>query len=333
MADAVDDWLKYGLTDRSEKTRENRRLLAEGHIIPQLGARKLRDLTAEEVDEWLELESKLLATSTLQRVRAILASAIKRAQKRGKVKRNVVFLCECPSGKRAGRKSKALTLIQAEALLNAALESQSATIRAYIVVSVLTGARTEEMRALRWEHVHLAGDLTAKSPVLPYVELWRSVRVGGDTKTHSSRRTLAIPQRCVDVLRHVEAAQVKARNRAGERWKETDLVFATRYGTELDAGNVRRAFRSVAKAAGLVPEDWTPRDLRHSFVSLLSDAKMPIEEIARLVGHKGGSKVTELIYRHQLRPVLEEGATAMDRIFSGYPPADGQIPEGADSVR
>jgi integrase len=27
----------------------------------------------------------------------------------------------------------------------------------YIVVSLLTGARTEELRALRWNHVHLEG--------------------------------------------------------------------------------------------------------------------------------------------------------------------------------
>jgi len=37
----------------------------------------------------------------------------------------------------------------------------------------------------------------------------------------------------------------------GERGVDNDLVFATRYGTELDAANVRRAFRSVAAAAGL----------------------------------------------------------------------------------
>jgi site-specific recombinase XerD len=33
--------------------------------------------------------------------------------------------------------------------------------------------------------------------------------------------------------------------------------------------NVRRDFRKVIKRAGLVDKDWTPRELRHSFVSLL----------------------------------------------------------------
>jgi integrase len=55
--------------------------------------------------------------------------------------------------------------------------------------------------------------------------------------------------------------------------------------------------------------------MRHSLVSLLSDAKVPIEEISRLVGHSGTS-VTEVVYRKQIRPAMDEGATAMDRIAS-----------------
>ena len=71
---------------------------------------------------------------------------------------------------------------------------------------------------------------------------------------------------------------------------------------------------SSAPSAGPDPEEWTPRELRHSFVSLMSDAGVPLEEIARLVGH-GSTKVTETVYRKQLRPVLTSGAQVMDAIF------------------
>jgi integrase len=91
-------------------------------------------------------------------------------------------------------------------------------------------------------------------------------------------------------------------------------VYATSVGTAQDVNNVRRDFRRVIKSAGLVAKEWTPRELRHSFVSLLSDSGMPIEQISRLVGHSGTS-VTELIYRKQIRPVVEDGAVAMDRLF------------------
>ena len=59
---------------------------------------------------------------------------------------------------------------------------------------------------------------------------------------------------------------------------------------------------------------WTPRELRHSFVSLLSSSGMPIEDIAHLVGHVN-TRVTELVYRKELRPVLTRGAVAMDVLF------------------
>ena len=42
---------------------------------------------------------------------------------------------------------------------------------------------------------------------------------------------------------------------------------------------------------------------------------VPLEEISRLVGHSS-TAVTELVYRKQIRPVLQQGATAMDRLFS-----------------
>ncbi len=47
---------------------------------------------------------------------------------------------------------------------------------------------------------------------------------------------------------------------------------------------------------------------------MLSDDGVPLEQISRLVGHSG-TTVTELVYRKQIRPVVDDGAAAMDRIF------------------
>jgi integrase len=169
------------------------------HVLPHLGARRLRDLTATEVDAWLAILATSLSTRTLQGVRACLNRAVRRAMARDKVKRNVVELTEVPAGV-PGRPSKAMTAQQADDVI---IKTASDPMHPYMVVSLLTGARTEELRALRWEH---------------------------------------------------------------------------------------------------------------SFVSLLSDAGVPIEDVSRLVGHSSTS-VTELIYRHQIRPVIQSGATIMDRLF------------------
>jgi integrase len=94
-----------------------------------------------------------------------------------------------------------------------------------------------------------------------------------------------------------------------------ELVFCTAVGQALDAANVRRSFRAVCQAAR-IGADWTPRELRHTFVSLMSDSDVAVEEIARLVGH-ASSKVTETVYRHQLRPVLTTGAEKMGALLTG----------------
>ncbi|WP_328294389.1 site-specific integrase [Kineococcus sp. NBC_00420] len=315
VAQAVEDWLAYGLHGRSETTITTNQILARTHVIPDMGARRLRDLSAEDVDRWLVRKAQTLSTRTLQGIHSVLNRSVKRAMARDKVKRNVVALCSVPQGK-AGRPSKALTMAQADAVLRAV---EPTRLYGYVVLSMLTGARTEELRALRWDHVDLVGRPEDVPPVPAHVAVWRSVRVGGDTKTRKSRRTLALPQRCIDALRAQRVQQESDRVIAGARWVETGLVFSSRVGTSLDPSHVRRDFRAaLAAAEGIDASQWTPRELRHSFVSLLSDSGVPLEEISRLVGHSS-TAVTELVYRKQIRPVVQSGAVVMDRIFAADP--------------
>lgn len=177
-------------------------------------------------------------TRTLGELRGCLNRSIRRAMARDKVKRNVVALCTVPRGQES-RPSKTLTLGQAHAVLNAA---ESTRLHAYVVLSLLTGARTEELRALRWDHVDLDGRPDLNPPLPPSVNVWHSVRDGGDTKTKKSRRTLALPQRCVTALRLHREQQNHDRAEAGKDWQSLGLVFPTTVGTALDAANVRRAF-------------------------------------------------------------------------------------------
>ena len=73
-----------------------------------------------------------------------------------------------------------------------------------------------------------------------------------------------MPQRCVDAL-----GALGEKRTCGhiEHAKCDCLVFTTRVGTPLDTHNVRRDFREVAEAAGLMAGEWTPRELRHSSVA------------------------------------------------------------------
>jgi integrase len=311
---AVDDWLAEGLSGRSERTLT---LYRDGvkPLTDKIGAKPLRKLTAADVRSALAGLSTELSTRSLQIARNCLVRAIRHAEAADIVSRNVAALVQVPAG-RPGRPSKALTVDQARALVKAAAGAlvhqgegpekiRPYRLHAYVVLLLTTGIRPEEARALRWDYL----DLDAGT-----VAVWRSDRAGGDTKTPKSRRTLKLPQIAMDALRERKTAQAAARLEAGELWRGDDLVFTTQTGTMLTQHNIRREFRKITSAAGLGTA-WVPRELRHTFVSIMSAGGVPVEEIARVAGHRQTS-TTELVYRRELRPVITTGAELMDKEFS-----------------
>jgi site-specific recombinase XerD len=93
-------------------------------------------------------------------------------------------------------------------------------------------------------------------------------------RPEKSRRTLELPTQAAEALRTQHLRQARERLAAGTRWQDHGLVFASQVGTPLDASHVRRDFKSIIRRASL-GENWTPRELRHSFVSLMSDHGVP----------------------------------------------------------
>jgi integrase len=316
--DALDDWVARGLDGLSARTV----ILYKGTIAPalreQLGSAKLRDLTAGDVQSALTALASRVSTRTVQISHNVLVRAIRQAERDDLATRNVAALVKPPKGQHPGRPSKSFTLEQAAALMEAA---KGTRLEAYITLSLLTGLRTEEARALRWDHVVArAGDQWEPVPEAGFdhdqlaMFVWRSERVGGDTKTPKSRRTLALARRCAAALREQKIRQAADRLAAGPLWQDHNLVFASTIGTPLDDHNVRRQFRKITESAGL-GSTWVPRELRHTFVSLLSAHGVPVEAIALLAGHNQ-TATTELVYRHQIVPSLTRGAELMDQIFS-----------------
>jgi len=182
---AAEDWLREGLDGRSAKTiKKNENVLTP--ILTAIGARRLRELTAADVHQALTTMAGRYSTAAVAMGHNALARAIRHAEARDLVGRNVAMLVDTPKGQ-AGRPSKSLNLDQASALLAAATDAR---MHAYISLCLATGIRTEEARALRWEHVDF-GDPHAEPHVPASAAVWRSVRSHGDTKTEKSRRTLA----------------------------------------------------------------------------------------------------------------------------------------------
>lgn len=239
VREAVEAWLVT--VDLDASTVTNYRFMAR-HVLAGLGDRRLRDLTAKEVQAFLE--GLPLSTRSRKLVHKILRDSIQHAMIGGLAGRNVAAIVNATPRGGGGRPSKALSVAQAEAVLDAA---KGTRLEAYLALSLMTGIRTEEARALTWEHVDLDGDPAADPPVPPHVDVWRSVRAHGETKTERSKRTLALPDLAVGALREHQARQDRERLRAGRRWHEHGLVFASTVGTPRSAGNVRRSSRRSAR--------------------------------------------------------------------------------------
>jgi hypothetical protein len=65
-----------------------------------------------------------------------------------------------------------------------------------------------------------------------------------------------------------------------------------------------------SREAAEITGKWSPRELRHTFVSLTDDSDVPVEQIARRAGLQAPPK-----------PMIENGTQAMGQLFNGgdYP--------------
>jgi integrase len=130
----------------------------------------------------------------------------------------------------------------------------------------LTGWRSGEALALRWEWV----DLARRIARLP------------DTKTGASIRVLSAA--ACDVLRAQGPGAADA------------LVFPPARGAGTMSG-FGSFFARIAKAGGL-PADVTPHVLRHSFASIGNDLGYTEPTIAGLLGHRGTGSTTRGYIHH-----------------------------------
>jgi hypothetical protein len=88
-------------------------------LTEELGAVRLKELTASDVQGALAAMAPGLSTRTLQIAYNVLERAIRHAERDDLVGRNVAALVDTPWGQKAGRPPKSLTLEQAGALMAA----------------------------------------------------------------------------------------------------------------------------------------------------------------------------------------------------------------------
>ena len=268
VAQCVEDWLTEGLSGRAPKPSAPSAGAGPAHRHHQEDPAPGADGSRGPVGAGEAGQTR--ASRTVAMSHAGLTRAIRHAEALGKVRRNVASLIDTPAGK-AGRPSHSLNFAQTVALIKAAEQYR---LYAYVVLSVLVGVRTEEARSLRWDHVDLKGDPDAHPPV-PRTWTCGAPCAREGTPRRGSRggrwRCRRWPWKSSE-----HRAPGEDRLPSDDLWHETGLVFTTALGHAARRGNVRRSLRTMCRKSGR-GEDWTPRELRHTFVSLLSDNGMALE--------------------------------------------------------
>lgn len=287
-------------------------------LIEELGNVKVRRLTPDQVEAAFLRRTKTvdvakrrgrgrtsgsaLSRSSLVKIRSTLSQALKWAQRRNLIARNVATLVEIPAAAATPKPGKSLTVDEAKQFLIAAAGTE---LGAMWIVMLYLGLRPGEAAGLAWDDIDFDSGT---------VHVWRSRKIGvsgnsvvGATKTPGSIRTLDAPQPVLDSFVRHRRRQHEQRLAAGSWWtNDENLVFTSPYGKPCDSTAVRKEFLEIV-AASSVEGHWTPNLLRHSAASLMADAGMPIELVADQLGHRD-LRMLQRHYRHRIRPTISGGA-------------------------
>lgn len=278
------------------------------YLNPGLGHYRLATLLPEHVEQLMAVQTAAgLKPLSVRRFLVILRLALKSAEARGLVARNVAKLVAPPRVEH--REFTILDPSQATTFLS---EARGDRLEALYTVALTLGLRQGEALGLRWSDVDLERRTLTIREAMQRVG---KVSDGGglmrvETKSASSRRTLALPAAIVMTLRAHRTRQNDERG-AGH-WEEHGLIFCTRYGTPLDGPNVTKYFQKLLKNAGLPAMRY--HDLRHSAASFLAAQGVPITVAKEILGHSD-IRLTANVYTHVLDAAKRDAADAMDRLF------------------
>jgi integrase len=264
---------KPGRRPLARTTLAHYRVVVEHHLIPELGHRKVGQLTDRELDAFASRRLAAgYAPATVNSIRETLRSALSTAVRQDRLIRNVarygggVATIHPPVDRFSDHE---LTL-----LLKTARDEHFFPI---LLLLARTGLRTGEACGLRWRDLNL----TSRPPRLTVV--WQLDRWGDlvHPKTVTSRRT--VPLRA-EVAAELEAWGHRQQQRAADGVDNVHgLVFTTRSGRPVDQRNIGRAFHRTRAAAGV--DHGSLKTFRATVAAQLADAGLHPSKTQAFLGH------------------------------------------------
>lgn len=198
------------------------------------------------------------------------------------------------------------------------------------MLALTTAARQGEVLGLTWDHVEIDDRENAKIHIRQQVQavpdpadrhVIRHLESSSGRlqlllpKSEESRRVVFLTNLAIDALCEHRAKQEQERAKAGDRWTDNDLVFATPLGTPLDPRNATRAFKSLLRRAGL-PEDIKFHGLRHTAGSALVALGIDIKTVQMMMGHND-SRTTAQFYLHSNDDQQRQAIAKLNEHYGG----------------
>jgi len=312
----VGRWLLHWLESRREsvkpRTYEQYSLAVNKHFIPAFGKRRLTKLTAEDIEGYL-VEKRAtgnlrfpgtgLSKRSIQIQVTVLRMALKEAEKRGHVPRNVAMLVAKPSAKEI-EPTKARVFLEADQSRLLLKHAKASKYYRLYVLALYLGMRKGEALGVHWKAVDLEQGTLKVEAVLRLVG-----KLEIDTPKSGHSRQLVLPHPALRALTDEKDLQEMRRRRAGSEWEEWGLVFTRPTGRPLNQRDVSKDFKRVLKAAGL--PDMRFHDLRHSCASLLHGEGVSDRVIMEILGHSNIT-VTMNTYTHVASKLQRDAAKRME---------------------
>ena len=285
------------------------------HILANLGKIELQKLTTLQIQEFINYmleggnkcsKGKGLSAKSVRATIMLLKQALKQAIEWGMLTRNPAEGVRMPAVTK--RDLQILTESQAQEVL-ASLAGTYGYIPA--LISYHTGMRLGEIIGLPWDAVNL-NDAT--------IEVMQSYSLKGEDgrpvirqpKTKAGRRIVEVGITLQKALADHRKAQLERRLAAGENWHNSlNLVCTGDDGSPIEPKAIGHLFSRRARSFGY---NVTFHGLRHTHVSMLIKAGVPINTISARVGHSTPS-ITHDIYAHLLPGMGRNAVDLFERML------------------
>lgn len=314
-------WLRYWLAHmvkphRAPTTAYCYANIVENHLIPALGAVRLEGLTPAMIDayyRWMG-RGKGLSPNTIYKHHVLLHTSLHQAYRRGIIPDNPVHRAT-PPGTVPGL-SRYYTPKQVAQLL-ALVEGHPLELP--VRLACCLGLRRGEILGLRWRDVDLQGGMVFIRQVRTTIG---HCIVTKQPKTAGSARTLSIHdlQSLLPLLRE----RYRLRVQQGHLCREEDYIVLDSRGNPWHPNCLTTTFTQFVAACGLPPI--TLHGLRHTFASMASNARVPMYQISKAMGHSSPA-TTQRIYTHLFDlthgEVLTAVAAAIPALKAAQPGAAG----------